>query len=272
MPKYSRRSNRKRTTTRKRKSYTRSKRRSSFKKSVQRISRSTQLKNCETKRLTVLNLLFSPVPLNNNRYQYYYKNLFWDVANGTTASTMNGNEIVDPYFTIKYSCSFNAGDLNYVNNATNGGVQSLRWFFAVVCCNDVLAQPTSQPQNYNPGATGDPGWWLNPDFDRMMFNGNNVKVIKKRTGQWHLPSLTQVAYNTFVNVGTEIFCGKMKVRLRRGKYTFEDQPGLLGRNYSLRGMNYYLVGGWALVNNITGSSIFAPLRLIADTYMYFKDP
>lgn len=231
------------------------------------------MRNIETKRLTVFNLNFSPIPLNPNRYQYYYKNLFYDMYNGPLKDDFVGNEVADPYFTIKYSVSFNAGDLNYVNSAVNGGPQSLRWFLAVVASNDKLNQPTTQPVIYSPGASADPGWFLNPDFDRMMFNGNNVRVIKKRTGQWHLPSMISVAANTFANIGTEIFCGKMKVRLRRGKYTFEDQPGPAAlRNDGLRGYNYYLIGGWAVVNNLGGSTVLAPLRFVVDTYMYYKDP
>lgn len=236
-----------------------------------RISRAQQMRNIETKRMTVFNLNFSPVPLNNNRYQYYYKNLFYDMYNGPLKDDFVGNEIMDPYFTFKYSVSFNAGDLNYINAA--GGVQSLRWFLAVVASNDKLNQPTTQPVSYVPGASGDPGWWLNPDFDRMMFNGNNVRVIKKRVGQWHLPSLTVTTAASFVNIGTEIFQGKFKVRLRRGKYTFEDQPGPGAlRNDGLRGYNYYLVGGWAVVHPLGGSAVISPLQFLVDTYMYYKDP
>lgn len=238
-------------------------------RTIARVSRSTALRQAETKRLVTLNLNFAPLPLDAGYYKYYYKNIFQDVFNGTEQSDLIGSELVDPYFTWKWTVRFNIDVLRSLNSAGTGP-QTVKWWMILVASNDQLPfGGTPQPQLY-PLTIGNPGWFYQNDPDRMTFNGNNVKVLKKMVRQWHLPSIPAGA-STSLPIGVEQFSGKMKYRFRKGKKKFEDSTPD-SRSAYLRGWNYYLLGGWWVPNTLSATPLSAPITYLFDQYMYFKDP
>lgn len=275
MPRYYGRTRARRSNTNRRRSRrynkTTTTRKRSFAKAVSRISRRTTLRQVETKRLVTLNLNYSPTPTDAGYYKYYFKNIFADIFNGVEDSDLLGNELVDPYFTWKWSVTLRPEVLRTLN-AAGTGAQTVKWWLILVACNDALTPSNNngQPSLY-PQTTGNPGWFYNVEPDKMTFNGNNVKVLKKMVRQWHLPSVIP-ASNTQVLSGVEQYSGKMKYRFRKGKKRYEDlTPG--NRNPGvLRGWNYYLLGGWWVPNTLTGTPLTAPVAFTCDQYMYYKDP
>ncbi|AVK87308.1 putative capsid protein [Termite associated circular virus 1] len=263
-----RRSTRKTTTRRT------NRRRSGLTKTVARISRSVQLRQVETKRNITINLVAAPTPSTNANWQYYYRNVFVDLANGVDSDDIIGNEFVDPYVTFKWNVQFDINNLRSLNTS-NTGVQTVKWWMMLVACNDYLPATVSGFNSIVPGTSTDPGgWWVQPDPTKMTFNGNNVKILKKMTRQWHLTSIPSVVGTATVS-GTEQFSGKMKYRWRRGKKTFEDRNTIeedKTRVSQLRGMNYYIVTGWWVPTALSGTPLAAPIFYSVDQYLYFKDP
>lgn len=215
----------------------------------------------------VLNLNFAPLPGNANFYQTYYKNIFADLLPGANAFQLSGDELVNPMFKWKYEVNFNIDALRTLNN-TGTGPMTVRWWLAVVGCNDQLGN-TAAVTAYSSSQA----WFIQENPFKLTFNGNNVRVYKKKVGQWHLPSIAPSA-TTSVS-GLERYSGSMKFRLRK-KCKYEDALPSSGGGYLqsvyLRGMNYYLVGGWAVPSNLTGSPLASPIAFSVDQYMYFKDP
>ncbi|QDJ95208.1 capsid protein [Capybara virus 1_cap1_34] len=236
-------------------------------KSVRLISRSQTLRLVETKRFVILNESFSPTPTTNVRYQWYWRNIFANVAQGAASFNIVGSEIVNPMLVVKLRATVDWYRTQLLNSAGNGMMPVTLTMF-IVAANEQFAFTT--PRYYDNSTTF--GWIYQPDMLAARLNGNNCKVLKKWSITINPPSLGQGTY-----VGVTQRKGKMSYRWKR-KLTYED--AVVGPNpganpvssYLLRGWNYYLLGGYSVPYALTGSPLLPPVDYLVDTYLYYKDP
>lgn len=227
----------------------------------------------EAKRFTILNENFNPTYALPLRFRYTIRSVFAPipVANGPQASGSSyarvGSEIVDPLLKLKWQIRINWA--NY-----NNQYGSLHFNMYLVSANDIFFG-SNAVLDYGQGTSTEPGWFIQPEANRVTMNGNNVRILKKWTRHITPPVqiIQTVSGATNLLLGTQDIVGKMTYRWKR-KMTFEDSAPQSGPNFpsgtSLRGNQYYILYGWGTENAALTTAI-APLCFV-DSYLYFKDP
>lgn len=205
---------------------------------------------------------------------WVFQNIFSTIGAGVGSYQIVGNEILNPMIKIKGRVRV---DWGRVGQTVLGGPPTIGVCVAIVAANEqyVNTSPTVLP---NWGSSSDPGWFYNPNAYNPTFNGNNVKVLKRKLIAMH-PQIPTTSTTVF---GNSVKRFSMSYRWKR-KLTYEDDPATIpsgGSNTGgpvrtgvLRGWNYYVLVGWAYPSNPSGTASSNPgSEIYMDQYVYYKDP
>lgn len=229
------------------------------------VARREALRVAESKRWAQINENTLANQPTANGTQWAIKNIFSQLATGTTSFQIVGNEIQNPLLKCKFICRADFGLLR-ADNALNFATVGFNVY--LIAMNDQFLGTSGSFVNLST-LSGIDVFYQQSGFNPTL-NGNNVKVLKR----WHrkiTPDQTTVASAG----GIVTISGSMKYRWKR-KLTYEDLsviPGVGGpaRAGVLRGWNYYLLVGTQVNTNYT-SSLTAPPLIVMDTFLYYKDP
>lgn len=215
--------------------------------------------------------IFSPTRTSPEANQWAYKNIFEQLVQyggqGGGQAQFTGTEITNAMgrFTV-YGTVFWNRIISLV-----GGVSSIFFEAAVIATNDQFA--TGGPALYNVAASG-PNWFYNFQAYDPVFNGNNVRVIKRK--RWRIdppnmmsgaPSPPTTASSSFSKIIKVKFKGKKEFEEGASTITGAPQPARF-----LRGWNYYLMVGFGAQINAVPTTTQNLVDCYADSYLYFKDP
>ena len=248
---------------------------------MRKVARRTLLNLAEAKRFSILNEQFSPAYATAQPNMWTVRNVFSVIPNPaaslavTNASwTRVGSEIVDPLLKLKFTCRVNWANFGQVGG---GGYGPIYFNLMLVATTDQLANP-STVSFYDFTASGDPGWFINPEGSKPTMNGNNVKVLKRwrrklTPDQVGYPVVSGQATSVSV-IGAQETTGTLTYRWKR-KLTYEDATPSAAPNFpsgnTLRGWNYYILAGWWVSS---GTNVISGSRptINVDSFLYFKDP
>lgn len=240
-------------------------------KATKKVAKRAVLGQVETKRNTVIGEIFSPARTVPEANQWTYKNIFEQLVQyggqGAGQAQFLGTEVTNVLarYTV-YGTVFWNRILNLF-----GGVNTLFFEAAIIATNDQIS--TSGPAIYPVAASG-PNWFYNFQAYDPVFNGNNVRVLKRKRWTLSPPSLTNSATGSTTS-GAVSYSKTLKVRFK-GKKEYEEGPatvtGAPAPTRYLRGWNYYLICGVGLGVNQNPSTTQNIVDMYVDSYMYFKDP
>lgn len=269
--KRTRRTTRRRTSTRKRVATRRRPRTST--RLMKRVAQQQINRAVETKRYAVINEDWgaSATGLNNGTV-WTYKNIFSALATGNTSWSIVGNEILNPMIKLKGRVYVDWDRVRNINNVV--GPQDVYLTTYIIASNEQLeaSSPTFLP---SPGSN-DFGWFYQRNGVNPTLNGNNVKVLAKRSVKLR-PQVPYVGLPTSQITGASTTRWRLGYRWKR-KLSYEDIPGAPPttggptRAALLRGWNYYILQGISVAywNNTT--FIGRVVNSEIDTFMYYKDP
>lgn len=231
---------------------------------MRKVARRVTLGLAEAKRFAILNEDYTLLQSTNANSQWFLRNVFSPLGQGTASFQIVGNEIVAPFLKLKFSFVVDFGRLRG-DNASNYNTVGLT--VMLIAANE--QHSITAPMSYG-NLSGNPHWFYSNDGYRPTMNGNNVKVLKKWNRQ-----ITPPVNNTGTMEGARVVNGTLKYRWKK-KLTFEDlgPPPTTGgpaRASVLRGWNYYILVGTGVFASYT-SALSAPPDCYMDSFLYFKDP
>lgn len=225
----------------------------------------------EAKRFAIINESATPTFVGSRATNWNVRSIFGPIPQlplaglpSNSSYTRVGSEIVDPLFKAKFTFTVNWGAVFAGALSAYGTIDCV---VMIVKAIDVLTTPNTFSDYPVTGTTGDPGWFIQQQADRVTMNGNNCKIVKR----WH----RRVTPQNVSAAGSKIqkISGQIKYR-RKGKITYQDevvqQPvANYNSTSTLEGYNYYILVGYTMTSPV--AQAYAP-NVLMDSYVYFKDP
>lgn len=233
---------------------------------VAQIAKSVSLRQAETKRSVVTNdaASYGALPAGDQAF-FAIKNIFAQAGLGSAFNQLEGNELVNARTRITGTLYV---DWNGVAVAT-GVVQPIVFYVTLIAVNEEV---TDSPI-FTPFPTGVANNFLQEqDINRLTWEGQTVTVIKQFKRVMHPPALTEGELSSGQRTGIMNFDVSAMLRGKK-EYQISTVPATVSTQLVwLKGYQFYWTAIAGYGTNTPVSAVVPPFDVIADHYLYFKDP